>query len=489
MQGSPLTRSVARFMVYFSKKDSIKEQQPIVIEWIKYAGNIANANKQMYLLPQLCGDDDDIIECLDTAAPDIPKVCYSALLTVLGRGRKFWNTCKRHAAAGTLPEHGLTGRPSNRPVDKELRESLHRFFNEIASFAEPRATRFTREITGQLDIRDEDNDTDYLPPNFKKRALYGRFCWERGWSIETSASGVTNRKEREDEQWIALQRERKPICSWIAFWRMWQQDFPKLKISSPAADICGECHKFNNRMKSSNTEGEKRTSLDPGLFNCEFVPDSTTAEYEKAICEAHKHVRASRVMRTFANTKMTEALADEQKEVEWAKRRDCVVADYCQNMELPFFGEAQPGETYYFSPRLVYCFGVANVGLPRHKLNAYIYLEGEGKKGGNNVASLLHKEFTSQGWLDLDRSQGPRAELSIIVDNCAGQNKNKMVLRYALILVELGYYKEVNIIFLVAGHTKNACDRLFNALKSKYRESDIFSADKLIEVLSVAKDV
>jgi hypothetical protein len=75
------------------------------------------------------------------------------------------------------------------------------------------------------------------------------------------------------------------------------------------------------------------------------------------------------------------------------------------------------------------------------------------------------------------------------MDNGTGQNKNKMVLRYALILVELGYYKEVNIIFLVAGHTKNACDRLFNALKSKYRESDIFSADKLIEVLSVAKDV
>jgi hypothetical protein len=114
-------------------------------------------------------------------------------------------------------------------------------------------------------------------------------------------------------------------------------------------------------------------------------------------------------------------------------------------------------------------------------------LEGGGRKGGNNVASLLHKEFMSQGWLD--RSKGPRAELSIIVDNCAGQNKNKMVLRYALILVELGYYKEVNIIFLVAGHTKNSCDRLFNALKLKYRKSNIFSAGTLMKVLSVCEDV
>jgi hypothetical protein len=261
-QGSPLTRSVARFMVYFAKKDHFKEQQPIVIEWIKYAGNIANANKNQYLLPRICLDDDNT-EGLDDNAPEIPKVCYSALLTILGYGRGYWDTCKKHAKAGTLPVHGLTGRPSNTPVNEELQESMDRFFNEIACFAEPRATRFTRERTGQLDTRDEDDDSDFLPPNFKKRALYGRFCYERGWLVETSTNGATTTKKRKDDEWIALHQEPKSICSWAAFWRKWPKDFPNLKISSPAADICGECHKFSQRMKYRMKEGEKRTSVGP----------------------------------------------------------------------------------------------------------------------------------------------------------------------------------------------------------------------------------
>jgi hypothetical protein len=44
------------------------------------------------------------------------------------------------------------------------------------------------------------------------------------------------------------------------------------------------------------------------------------------------------------------------------------------------------------------------------------------------------------------------------MDNCGGQNKNKFVLSLATLYVELDYYKQVNIIFLVAGHTKNAAD-------------------------------
>ena len=83
-------------------------------------------------------------------------------------------------------------------------------------------------------------------------------------------------------------------------------------------------------MNSSNNEGEKRTSLDPGVFNCEFGPNSATAEYKMAIDEAAKHVKASRVMRTYANTRMAEALEDEQKEVAWAKRRDC-----CRSLGKP----------------------------------------------------------------------------------------------------------------------------------------------------------
>jgi hypothetical protein len=74
--------------------------------------------------------------------------------------------------------------------------------------------------------------------------------------------------------------------------------------------------------------------------------------------------------------------------------------------------------------------------------------------------------------------------MNIIMENCAGQNKNRMVLRLAPLLVELEWYFRVNMIFLVAGHTKNAADRLFNLLKKEYRLSNIYNMEMLVNALS-----
>ena len=75
-------------------------------------------------------------------------------------------------------------------------------------------------------------------------------------------------------------------------------------------------------------------------------------------------------------------------------------------------------------------------------------------------------------------------ELNIIFDNCGGQNKNSTVLSLATWLMALGYFKRVNFIFLVVGHTKNAADRLFNCLKTEYRLQNLFTFQDLLEALN-----
>jgi hypothetical protein len=95
-----------------------------------------------------------------------------------------------------------------------------------------------------------------------------------------------------------------------------------------------------------------------------------------------------------------------------------------------------------------------------------VYHEGVGKKGANNVASLIVKTLQQ---LNLLREDSAGGELNIIFDNCSGQNKNNTVLRLAGWLNAMKYFDTVNFIFLVVGHTKNAADRLFNLLKSEYR--------------------
>jgi hypothetical protein len=47
----------------------------------------------------------------------------------------------------------------------------------------------------------------------------------------------------------------------------------------------------------------------------------------------------------------------------------------------------------------------------------------------------------------------------------------------------MGYFKKVNFIFLIVGHTKNAADCLFNSMKQIYRKRNIYTMDQLVAAL------
>ena len=61
------------------------------------------------------------------------------------------------------------------------------------------------------------------------------------------------------------------------------------------------------------------------------------------------------------------------------------------------------------------------------------------------------------------------------------------MLGYFVWLVEMGYVRKVNFIFLVVRHTNNAADRLFNALKLDYRKQNVYTMKELLKYLSRSK--
>ncbi len=121
---------------------------------------------------------------------------------------------------------------------------------------------------------------------------------------------------------------------------------------------------------------------------------------------------------------MAEAVHDAT--VEHSDRTYTFVVDYGQNMEISVFNEEQPGHTYYFSPVGVYNLGVvhhAHVydnGTIGKQMYAHVYNEAVGKKGMNNVASLIVKTLRQ---LNLLRDDSAGGELNIIFDNSTGQIK------------------------------------------------------------------
>ena len=153
-----------------------------------------------------------------------------------------------------------------------------------------------------------------------------------------------------------------------------------------------------------------------------------------------------------------------------------------QNLCLPNFEAEQPGDTFYLSPLTVLLFGVVNNATEdkKDRMNAYIWREFEGDRGANNIASCLLMDLKRRGWMN-----GPNfSELTYIADNCGGQNKNKIVVRFLMWLVESKVFPRVRLFFLVKGHTKNAADRMFNLLKNHYHKRDIFTYEQLYDTLN-----
>jgi hypothetical protein len=445
------------------------------------------------------------------------SVCVNSFRNMFGVFRKPWTTLKRNVFGAYVPGpiiHGNTGNrhrelSSNAAVTEE---SIAAFLTDLAqTYAEPYATRFVRSVTS-VGLRNSEVDCVELPSNFRKRQLYRQWCFNMGYIVKSDHNGNYGSTQNfalrpHDDLLWPEGTEPSPVSSWHSFRQAWKKRLPHLKIRKACEDVCGECVRFRNAVAHAQDKRDQRNnrhiaavahdssnSDESNLSSASDISSATEeAAYEAGLADwpeeyifskANDHVTQARSQRELVGLREEEATASRNHA--HCDRSFCLVADYCQNLSLPHFGSEQPGDTYYYSPLFIYVFGVADVSSDRPKLFSYGYHEGQGSKGGNNVASLLMKAMTDLGWLIPGECGG---RLSIVMDNCGGQNKNKMVLRLALYLVEKKLFKCVEFIFYIRGHTKNVCDRLFNLLKINYSKANVYTMEMLTDVCNSMEDI
>jgi hypothetical protein len=322
-------------------------------------------------------------------------------------------------------------------------------------------------------LRDDDPDQYELPTNWTKRAVFARWLNKNGYNILTDGRGVSIISEKAD-----VDADCKSITC-PTFRSYWSKNYPGMIIPRARADICGNCYVAVNGYRTNRSKHRSvnhllsyHNSYSDSSSDEESDSNNDCKERERVPIDAVKHCTNAKSQREYFNRLTAEAKEANFEGISHALRHWVLVAGYCQNMGIPHFGGEQSGETYYYSPLSCYCFGVVNAVLEKDHLYANMYHEGQGQKGGNNVASLLVKVLKTIGAMKEGERGGP---LTIVMDNCGGQNKNRMVLRTALFLVEFGYLSMVLLLFLVRGHTKNNCDRLFNLLKNHFHEQNVYS--------------
>jgi flavodoxin len=449
--------------------------------------------------------------------PNVCRQCFQFLFC-LKPDTKWRNLRNSLTKDGPGPrKHGLIGNDHRKKHSGMglCETDLFAFFELLVTdHGEPRATRLVRTKT-KTGLRDTEIDLVELPSAMTKRGMYQRFCYERGYKVSSDAFGSYPKLNEYpartdfDEVFWPPGSEPLAVCSWWSFHNYWKQQFPKLIVRSPSHDVCGECTIYRNRWKygSSNDsvpddedaaddddhdaeEGESKQDgaedLENGAADLEDNADDDAIvtpamlEQERLIADATRHVEQAIAMRELAQEKIARAQATSL--LPHSERHYCFTVDYAQNLLLPNLGDTQPGDTYYFSPKNVYIFGIADNSKKPTTLVSYVYQEETGKKGAENVASMLYEFLDKQQIL---KEGNPAASLTIIADNCSGQNKNNTVLRLPLWLVERGFFCESTVLFLIRGHTKNACDRMFNIMKKLYHKTDTFTFAQLLKTIQV----
>jgi len=137
----------------------------------------------------------------------------------------------------------------------------------------------------------------------------------------------------------------------------------------------------------------------------------------------------------------------------------------------------QVGPIYFKTPRKAHLFGVCCEAIP-FQVNYLIDEADIVGKGSNSVISLLDHYFETHGLGE--------THALLTADNCAGQNKNNMVLQYLQYRTMMGLHKKIDFSFMLPGHTKFAPDGYFGLIKMKYRRSKVYTYEQMAEVINAS---
>ncbi|CAH1114636.1 unnamed protein product [Psylliodes chrysocephalus] len=152
----------------------------------------------------------------------------------------------------------------------------------------------------------------------------------------------------------------------------------------------------------------------------------------------------------------------------------CITMDLQQVLFVPTLTHS---DMFYLSQLSCYNFGI-------HLSNSNsafmcMWNESVGGRGSNEIASCLLRV--------LNMRITDKKHITNWCDNCAGQNKNRMVLSVMIFLVSTGVFESIEQKFLVSGQSFMACDRDFALIEIRKRIIKSFVPNDLHDVVLSAK--
>lgn len=265
----------------------------------------------------------------------------------------------------------------------------------------------------------------------------------------------------------SLHEDKKPV-GYQSFIKIWQESTPNIVFQNPRTDMCKTCedHIKNIRIAiGRKDEKEKIKYYKEAIKHLKQVKKERE-HYRKTIKTTQK------IYRTYFNTKVMPP----GKTVASSKFAMHYSWDFAQQLIYPY-EDQQVGPIYFKTCRKAQLFGVCCEAVPL-QLNYLIDEADFYNKGANTVISLLDHFF-------ITHSLG-ESSVSLTADNCGSQNKNNAMIHYLLFRTMMGFHEEINLSFMIVGHTKFGPDGYFGLIKRLYRRSNAYTYNQLVELIQKA---
>ncbi len=373
------------------------------------------------------------------------SMCREAYLRLWGIGERTLRNLRSYQKLypGTFAPriHGNTNKPPSNTIDSSVHQLVVKFINDIG--------RDVGEESEGRNIRRNNHAVTlgvvrFLPAYYSIALLYRLFL------------------ARYQEKHRDNNHDTVPLSIRQFYYIFNSPECASVQLRSPRSDVCDICLLYRNKIRRETGIVDENDENDVAAWN-DHVDRAKKARtvYRKEIILAQKGFR--------------ELIAGRKRMKEYVPHASF---DFAQNLGLPQLSE-QPQDLYFASQRSIRLFSVRDDGAGIQY--NFLYDEGDGGKGGNYVASMLILFL-----LDLSKQFKARRIL-LNADNCCSQNKNNIVLWVLNLLVMLGIFDQIELKFLVKGHTHCTVDGGHGLIKKEWRKRNIFSiqqAKKVIEECS-----
>ncbi|CAG9773256.1 unnamed protein product [Ceutorhynchus assimilis] len=222
----------------------------------------------------------------------------------------------------------------------------------------------------------------------------------------------------------------KPKVTYDFYYRYFTQNY-NLSFGYPRSDTCSSCDVMKIRIEAASTEEERR----------------------ELTVQKEVHLRKAQAFYDDLKEKSELAVTDPSVET--------ICFDYQQNLPLPVL---TTGDIFY--ARQIWVYNQMFHSCSNNQSVSYMFDEMTAKKGCiESISFLMHfiEKYVSK----------TVTTLYIFTDNCAGQNKNAVMVHFLLALVSNGRFRKIVHHLPEPGHSFLPCDRNFGQIEKKKRKKEL----------------